>query len=111
MVMLIAYGCGMSRSVDDELVDDGLIAYGCEMIRSVDDELLADGLITYGCGTIDSDSDVVDGLVVNVISGSSDGRMWTGDKNLRSVRTVTLVRINLAYLDKRMFRCRVSKKG
>lgn len=50
---------------------------------------------------IDSGSDVVDGLVVNVISGSTDSRMWTTDKNLRSLKTVTLVRITVACTDKR----------
>ena len=50
-------------------------AYGCRMIRSVDDRMRADGWIACGCGMIDSGSDVVDGLVVNVISGSSNGGM------------------------------------
>ena len=31
--------------------------------------------IACGCGMIDSGSDVVDGLVVNVFSGSSNGGM------------------------------------
>ena len=66
-------------------------AYGCRLIRGVDDGLVGDGLIAYGCGMIDSGSDVVDGLVVDVISRSSNGE--TADKNLRSVRTVKLVRI------------------
>ena len=52
------------------------MAYGCRMIRSVDDRLVADGWIACGCGIIDSGSDVVDGLVVNVISGSSNGGVW-----------------------------------
>ena len=69
------------------------IAYGCRMIRSVDDRLVVDGLIAYGCEMIDSGSDVVDGLVVNVIGGSSNGRIRIVDKNLRSVRTVKLVRV------------------
>ena len=51
------------------------IAYGCRMIRSVDDRLGADGWIPCGCGMIDSGSDVVDGLVVKVMSGSSNGGM------------------------------------
>ena len=45
------------------------------MIGSVDCGLVADGLITYGSGMTDSGSDVVDGLVVHVISGSNNGRM------------------------------------
>ena len=51
------------------------IAYGCRLIRSVGGELVGNGLIAYGCGMIDSGSDVVDGLVVDVISGSSNGGM------------------------------------
>ena len=51
------------------------IAYGCRLVRGVDDGLVGDGLIAYGCGMIDSGSDVVDELVVDVISGSSNGRM------------------------------------
>ena len=47
------------------------------MIRSVDGGLVADSLIAYGCGMIDSGSDVVDELIVNVISGSSNGAMST----------------------------------
>ena len=39
----------------------------------------------YGCEMIDSGSDVVDVLVVNVISGSSDRGMWSVDKNLPPV--------------------------
>ena len=40
------------------------IGYGCSrIIRGVDDGLVGDGLIACGCGMIDSDSDVVDGLV------------------------------------------------
>ena len=53
------------------------------------------------CLMIDSDSDVDDGLVVNVISRSTDRRMSTADKNLRSVRAVTLARIIVAFTDKR----------
>ena len=50
------------------------IAHGCRMTRSVDDDgLVADGLIAYVRGMLDSGSDVVDGLVVNVINGSSTG--------------------------------------
>ena len=49
----------------------------------------------YGCEMIDSGSDVVDVLVVNVISGSSDRGMWSVDKNLPPVRAVYLVRIIL----------------
>ena len=44
------------------------------MIRSVDDGLVADSLIAYWCGMIDNGSNVVNGLVVNVISGSSKGQ-------------------------------------
>ena len=51
------------------------IAYGCRLIREVDDRLVGDGLIAYGCGMIDSGSDVVDGLVVDVNSRSSNGEM------------------------------------
>ena len=45
------------------------IVYGCRVIRSVN------GLIGYGCGMIYTGSDVVDGLIVNAISGSSDGNV------------------------------------
>ena len=48
---------------------------GCRLIRGVDDGLVGDGLIAYGCGLIDSGSDMIDGLVVDVISGSSNGGM------------------------------------
>ena len=48
-----------------------MIVNGCRMIRRVDGGLVADGLIAYGCGMIDSGS----GLIVYVISGSSDGKM------------------------------------
>ena len=51
------------------------IAYECRLIRSVDDGLVGDGLIAYGCGMIDSGGDVVDGLVVDVISGRCNGGM------------------------------------
>ena len=52
-----------------------MIVNGCRMIRSVDGGLVADGLIANGCGMIDSGSDVVDGLVVDVNSRSSNGEM------------------------------------
>ena len=55
-----------------------LIAYGCRMIGSVDCGFVADGLIAYGSGMTDSDRDVVDGLVVHVISESNDGRRICG---------------------------------
>ena len=87
-------------------------AHGCRMIRSVDDRMGADGgWIACGCGMIDSDSDVVDGLVVNVISGSSNGGMWTVDKNLRSVRTVTMVRIIVTCTDKSKRNTLTSRSG